>query len=290
VSAVGPVTAWVNGRIVDAAADSVSALDRGLTLGLGAFETLLIRNGEAFAITRHLLRLGRSSRLLGLPPPEDAEVRDAVAETLAAAGPLPRGRLRITLTAGPAPSPQADPAPPHRGVRDGEPTLILTAATAPGPGRCVAVTLPWVRNERSPTAGAKCVSYAENVLARDQARRLGADEALLANTRGELCEGTASNVFVLLDGVLVTPPLSSGCLPGVTRELLLEWAAPAGLPVLERELPFEVLRAADEVLLTSSLRGVQPIEVLDGRELPPNPARQLVVDLYRQRSLVDIDP
>ena len=89
--------------------------------------------------------------------------------------------------------------------------------------------MPWVRNERSATAGLKTTSYAENVVALDRAHAEGGSEALFANTRGELCEGTGSNVVVVVDDELVTPPLSSGCLAGITRELLLEWAADEGL-------------------------------------------------------------
>ena len=108
----------------------------------------------------------------------------------------------------------------------------------------------------------KTTSYAENVIALERAHRLGAHEAVFANTRAELCEGTGSNVFVVLDGVVVTPPLRSGCLAGVTRELVLEVS-----DAVEADVPIELFRAASEAFLTSTTRHVQPILAIDGRVL-----------------------
>jgi branched-chain amino acid aminotransferase len=127
-------------------------------------------------------------------------------------------------------------------------------------------TVPWRRNEHSALAGVKSTSYADNVVALRAAEAAGADEAILANTAGLLCEGTGSNVFVGVGGRLVTPPLSSGCLGGVTRELLLEVA-----DVAEEDLPLSALAGADEAFLTSSTRDVHPIETVDGRPLPHCP-------------------
>ena len=131
--------------------------------------------------------------------------------------------------------------------------------------RCLnCVARPWPRNERSALAGVKSTSYAENVVALEWARQRGAGEALLANTAGNLCEGTGSNVFALLGGRLVTPPLSSGCLAGVVRSLLVE----GGL-ASEEDIPVRALADVEEAFLTSSTREVQPIDRLDGRPLPP---------------------
>jgi branched-chain amino acid aminotransferase len=147
-----------------------------------------------------------------------------------------------------------------------------------------------VRNERSAIAGVKTTSYAENVVALEYARERGASEALFANTRGELCEGTGSNVLVVIGGELITPPLSSGCLAGITRELLLEWAAEEGLPIVEKDLPIEVLADAEDVLLASSTRGVQPVSVIDGRELVASEAGLAAAGLYSRRAAQHIDP
>ncbi len=135
------------------------------------------------------------------------------------------------------------------------------------------VSAPWVRNERAATAGLKTTSYAENVIALAHAKERGALEAVFGNTRGELCEATGSNVFVVVDGVLRTPPLDSGCLAGITRELLLEWCRDAGIEVVEEALPLDVLAHADEVFLTSSIKDVFPVSAVDGRVLPAPGAR-----------------
>lgn len=276
-------TVWVDGRIGDDASARVAALDHGVTVGDGVFETCQVIDGTAVALTRHLRRLERSAAVLALTCPPQERVREAVDQTLAAAGPLPLGRLRITLTGG------AGPLGSDRG--DAPPTLIVAASPARpwAPDQAV-VSVPWTRNERSAIAGAKTTSYAENVVALAEAHRRGAGEALLGNTRGELCEGTGSNVVLVLGGVLVTPPLSSGCLAGITRELLLEWAGEAGLPIAEKALPMSALAEAEDVLLTSSTRYVQPQAAVDGRSLPRGPLAREAAELFGRRLAEDLDP
>lgn len=274
--------AWVDGRLTPAQDAVVPALDHGLTVGDGVFETCKVTAGVPFALTRHLERLARSATGLGLPAPAGDVLRVAVAEVLAA-DPLERGRVRITWTAGPGPlgSDRAD-------VR---PTLVVAAqAAAPASDAPGVVLVPWTRNERSATAGLKTTSYAENVVALAHARSRGASEALLANTRGELCEGTGSNVVVELDGELLTPPLSSGCLAGITRALLLEWAAQEGLPLREAVVPVGELDRVGSLLLTSSSRDVQPQVHLDGRPLGRSELSDAAVDLFARRSAQDVDP
>jgi branched-chain amino acid aminotransferase len=269
------ITVWVDGQVVDAAAPSVRALDHGVTVGDGAFETCKIVRGEAFALTRHLRRLGRTLSGLGLPAVDEGRVRDGVAAVLSADDPIDFGRVRITVTGG---------AGPLGSDRHESPATIIVAATpaAPHAPSAAVVTVPWVRNERAATAGLKTTSYAENVIAVTHARSRGAEEALLANTRGELCEGTASNVFVVTDGVLRTPPLDSGCLAGITRELAIEWCRQAGLEVVEESMPFDVLHSADEVIITNSSRDVQGVHLVDDRSLhAPGPVTARAIEVWR---------
>ena len=149
-----------------------------------------------------------------------------------------------------------------------------------------AVTVPWVRNERSAVAGLKTTSYAENVVALARATEHGASEAIFANTAGHLCEGTGSNVFVVLGGRLSTPPLSTGCLAGVTRELVCEL-----VDVAEVELPLSALAEADEVFLTSSTRDVQGQHRVDDRALDaPGPVTTEVAGAFADLVAKDIDP
>jgi branched-chain amino acid aminotransferase len=271
---------WLNGTLRETGDAGVSALDHGLTVGDGVFETLKTVDGEAFALTRHVERLARSAAGLGLPAPDAAEVRRACAEVLAA-DPHPLGRLRITYTGGVAPLGSFRAAA-------GTPTLMV--ANAPitrRPDTTEVVTVDWRRNERGAVTGLKTTSYAENVVALAHARERGASEALFANTAGRLCEGTGTNVFVVLDGVAHTPPLTAGCLAGVTRALVLEWTG-----ARESDLGMDALERATEVFLTSSTRDVQAVARLDGRELPgaPGPVTAKAMRVFAERAAADLDP
>ncbi|WP_030770576.1 aminotransferase class IV [Streptomyces sp. NRRL F-2664] len=272
---------WLDGALRGADSARVSVLDHGLTVGDGVFETLKAVRGRPFALTRHLDRLTRSARGLGLPDPDLDEVRRACAAVLEAE-PVEHGRLRLTYTGGVA------PLGSDRG--DAAPTLIAAVAASPRrPDTTTVVTVPYVRNERSAVAGLKTTSYAENVVALAAAHRAGASEALLANTVGRLCEGTGSNVFVVLGGELHTPPLESGCLAGITRALIVEWTG-----AKETDLPFEVLEQADEVFVTSSLRDAQAVVRLDGRTLGtgtgPGPVTAEVMRIFEAKAGADLDP
>lgn len=272
---------WLNGTLVDPDEAAVSVFDHGFTVGDGVFETLKVTGGRPFAVRRHLDRLHRSAQRLGLDVPRtEASLRDVIDEVLAAAA-LDSARLRITLTAG------VTALGPGRGTA--EPTLVVAAGPlTPWEVETTAVTAPWPRNERSPLAGVKTTSYAENVFILAEAHKVDATEAIVPNTRGQLCEGTGSNVFVAVDGRLVTPSLMAGCLPGVTRALLLEL-----LPTAEEDdLPIETLAGADEVLLTSTTRDVQPLRLLDGRPLPgvAGPVATAAAAALAALQADDIDP
>ena len=284
------VVIWADGRLHAPADPIVTGVDHGLTVGDGVFETCAVYSGQAFALTRHLRRLARSAAGLGLPVPDEALVRDAVDEVLAAAGDA--GRLRITFTGGPGPLGSHRDAP-----QDQRPMLVVLAGPAPRAEVSRAVRVPWVRNERSAVAGLKTTSYAENVVALAFAHRRGADEAVLANTVGELCEGTGSNVVVERGGELLTPALSAGCLAGVTRELLLEWGPQAGIPAREAEpgeLPYEVLddvlAGAAHLTLTGSIRNVSPVVSLDEQDVAPGELSRAAAAMFQTRALDDLDP
>ena len=277
------VTVWLDGEVHPAQEARIAALDHGVTVGDGVFETLKVVDGRPFAITRHLRRLARSAQVLGLDCPAAGTVLDAVGDLMAAAGRVPLARLRITVTGGPG------PLGSDRGST--APTLVLAIApSAPWPGHIAVVSAPWARNEHSAVAGAKTTSYAENVVALRWAQQHGAHEALMPNTAGLLCEGTGSNVVVERGGVLVTPPLRSGCLAGITRELFLEFAARHQLPVIEDDIPMAELAAAGEVLLTSSTRDVQSVNLLDGRALKVSPLGRAAVDLFSRCAAEGVDP
>ncbi|MYR55357.1 4-amino-4-deoxychorismate lyase, partial [Streptomyces sp. SID625] len=168
------------------------------------------------------------------------------------------------------------------------PTLVVALGEAARrPDSTAAVTVPFTRNERGALTGLKTTSYAENVVALARARAQDASEALFGNTVGQLCEGTGSNVFVVLGGELHTPPLASGCLAGVTRALVLDWTG-----ARESDLPLDVLDRAEEVFLTSTLRDVQAVHRVDGRELPgtAGPVTAKAMRIFDERSGDDLDP
>jgi len=234
--------AWLDGRLLDDPdAPALSIQDHGFTVGDGVFETVKVVAGKPFALSRHLRRLARSAAGLGLPELAEPGVRRAVATVLEGQD-LPLGRVRITYTGGVAPM--------GSGRGDGPPTLTVVADNLqPRPDTTTVVTVPWPRNERGALAGLKTTSYAENVIALAHARERGASEAVFANTVGNLCEGTGSNIFYVVDGELRTPTLDSGCLAGISRELMLEWR-----PARQVDEPIGVLGRAEEIFLASTTR------------------------------------
>jgi branched-chain amino acid aminotransferase len=245
---------YVNGKLVDPSEAVISVFDHGLLVGDGVFESVVVRNGRPFALSRHLQRLQASAAVLMLPCPSIEELSEAVAKVAAASG-HETAKIRITVTSGTGELGSARTG--------GRPTLIiaceeLRSTYAP---RSVVVA-PWPHNERSSVVGAKTISYAENVVALAYAAKHGADEALLLNRSGNLSEGTGTNVFVGIDGHLVTPPLSAGCLAGVTRGLVLEV-----VEVKEDDVSWADLERVTEAFLTSTTRGVEPISSIDGRQL-----------------------
>lgn len=254
---------WVSGGLVPAEAARVSVLDHGFTVGDGVFETLkAVLDPEfgvaPFAMDRHVDRLAQSAAGMGLKAPDRDEVRTAVLAVCAANPELADGaRIRVTLSSGSGPL-GSDRNP-------GAATLAVTCApAAPWPDASTVALSPWPRNERSALVGLKTTSYAENVLALARAKSLGAGEAVLGNLAGRLCEGTGSNVFVVRDALVSTPALATGCLAGITRALVLEWCADAGISAVEGDEPLADLASADEVFLTSSTRDVHPVErILD---------------------------
>ena len=221
----------------------VSVFDHGLVVGDGVFETIKVASGVPFAMTRHLVRLRKSALGLGLPEPDIDQIRAGALAVIAASGGPPLARLRVTVTGG------KSPLGSERG--NAPVTAIVAMAEQPKPAPTVdVVTVPWPRNERGALSGLKTTSYGENVRALAYAAERGGSEAIFANTIGQLCEGTGSNVFVVIGGRLLTPPLSSGCLAGVTRALVIEWA-----DAEEQDLPLDALAGAEEAFLSGTTQG-----------------------------------
>jgi len=274
---------WIDGKLLDVDAARISPLDRGLTVGDGVFETLRVYGGIPFAWSRHSARLAYSAAGLGLALPDDAVLRAATEAVLAANG-LQEARVRVTVTGG--------EGPPGSSRAGAIPSAFIVAVPFE-PARATTRTAiaPWTRNERSATAGLKTISYAANVRALAYAQERGADEALFANTSGNLCEATGSNVFVVVDGVALTPPATAGCLLGVTRGLLLELAGGCGVEAHETDVPMTALTSVSEAFLTSTTREVQAIAMIDDRTLDaPGPVATCLATAFRQLVARDLDP
>jgi branched-chain amino acid aminotransferase len=274
------VTVWINGRLLPDDEASISVFDHGLVVGDGIFETVKVAGGVPFALSRHLARLSRSAAGLGLPEPDLESIRAGADALLEASGRPQRARMRITVTGG------------MSGLGSERTGSPLTAIVAVGKltewgSSCDVITVPWPRNEHGATVGLKTTSYAENVRALAHARERGGGEAIFGNMAGNLCEGTGSNVFVVTGGRLVTPPLSAGCLAGVTRDLVIEWAGAA-----EEDLSIGALAAVEEAFLTGTTRDVQPIRSVDGVALPavPGPVTRKAADIFAARSAETADP
>ncbi|MHB1080642.1 MAG: aminotransferase class IV [Prosthecobacter sp.] len=270
-----PSHTWINGRIVSTSEARISPFDHGFLVGDGVFETLVARHGKPFTPTRHWRRLVTSCQAMNITAPEFETYVNAMLATMQA-NDLTDARIRVTLTSGDGPL----------GSDRGEsPATMIVAATPlkPWPPTDTVMTVPWTRNERSALAGIKSTSYGDNVRALALAHGEGAGEALFANTRDELCEGTGTNIFIVSAGVVKTPPLSSGCLAGITRGLVLEACAAAGIVVEEVTLPIEALHSCEEAFLTSSTRDVHPLARVDQRAMPgvEGPVTQRVAKAFQ---------
>lgn len=248
-------------------AEAVPALDRGLLLGDGLFETIRVTNGRALQWERHWERLCNGARVIHLTLPwTDAVLRDAIAQTLRA-NRLQEAVVRLTVTRGPGAG---------RGLlppADTTPTLIIRATPfAPYPdhlyqdGMQVTVSRNVRRNEQSPLARIKSLNYLDNLIARQEADACGADEALLLNTQGGVAGATTANVFCVQAGRLFTPPLAAGALPGTVRALVCAELAPSACgDVRVAQLDEQTLCASDEVFLTNALMGIMPVCRVDRR-------------------------
>jgi len=251
---------WINGSLIEERKANVSVFDHGLLTGDGVFETMISYQDVPFAFARHYKRLQNSASAFGLKVPDSDLLREACINVLKANNLFP-SRLRITITGGPS------PLGSEKG--DAPENVIIASSIAPKqPETSSVITVPYPRNEHGALVGLKTTSYGENVIALAEAHSKGAREAIFGNVSGNLCEGTGSNIFVYYSGKLITPPLSSGCLAGVTRALVIEICKKLGIPVFEDNTELEFLEKVEFAFLTSTLREVQAIETVNGVMLP----------------------
>jgi len=261
---------WVAGRIIPDEALTVSVLDRTFEHGLGLFETLRTWSGHPTLLDRHLARLTRSAGELGLPLDQSAlPDAGAVLDLLHAGGIAGDALLRITLTGGTS--------------AGGGSIVWMKVGPLPPPtraGGALVVPRGWAVASDDPLAGHKSLNYWARRLAYERAREGDhADEGLgFTEADGCVWEGSRTNLFLSREGILTTPNLCGRIVPGIMREVVLEYARRAGMVVEERPVPIDSLIEADEVFLTNSVRGVIPVAGLVGspRRWPDQPVTRRI--------------
>jgi branched-subunit amino acid aminotransferase/4-amino-4-deoxychorismate lyase len=245
----------------------IPALDAGVLYGQGLFETILIKSGQPVLLERHLARMADSASQFQLEAPfPPAEIMLMLKETIAG-NVISEGAARITLTAG---------------VNGEAANIVISARKLPYTSGQYArgfaagfVSFP--RNERSPLVGHKTTCFFDNVLARREIAGRGLDEGLFLNTRGELAEGTVSNIFMVVGGKVHTPPPESGLLPGIMRQMALDVCRQRGIAAGERIILPEELQHCREAFITNSLMGVMPLVSIEGQPVGDGKPGELTV-------------
>ncbi|MDP6988478.1 MAG: aminotransferase class IV [Planctomycetota bacterium] len=259
---------WIDGRLVPAGEPALRADDAGFTLGLAVFETLLAEEGCRYFQAEHLERLRRGAAALDIAWPRRDPALDLAQYAAALDEPAPLA-LRLTLS---------------RGAPGAGCSLVIGARPVEAlPPEGVCVRIAGAKLAAGRTEGLKTTGRARNVLEREAAQREGAWEALLCTEEGDLSEGTISNLFCVSGGVLRTPPLTRGCLPGIVRARLAELVAEDGPPLVEERLFPDDLARADEVFLTNSTGRLVGVVEVSGvvAGLPGTPGAVLT-DLRRR--------
>lgn len=270
----------------------ISVFDRGFLYGDSVYETIGTAYGRLFAAREHLVRLERSAERIGLRAPPRAEIEKAIADTVAAAG-NPESRVRVMLTRGVGKL-DLDPA-----STDDTQLIVIVFPLGPpttemyAKGVAVAIVSITRNNPRAIDPAVKSGNYLNNVLALGEARRRsGAYEAILCADDGCIAEGSTSNVFMVKNGEIWTPPRAVGILDGITRAKVIDLCREHRVPLVERRFSPDELRAADEVFITSATRGVLPVTTVDEKPIAagaPGPVTRRVMDLYDQLARRGVD-
>lgn len=271
----------VNGEVIPADSLCISPFDRGLTLGHGLFETIYVNKGEVPLLEHHWERLVLSVKLLGLTLPFNASEFGAMIDQLIDANQLTRSQcgVRFTLTDGPS----------ARGLlSDGKqaPTYLFASFSLPKntAGSMSATLVTTRRNENSFASRVKSISYLDNILAKKEAVSSGFDEAFLLNSKLNLADGAISNVFMIKKGVVYTPFISDGALPGVIRTIILNHLIFDNLEIKEQSINKDMLFSAEEIFITNALLGVKPIHQFENITLQtPYPMTTIIAEALKKK-------
>jgi branched-chain amino acid aminotransferase len=282
-------TVNVNGRISGERDAAISVFDHGFLYGEGVYETMRTYNGEPFLYDRHMRRLRRSADMIVLDVPlSDAEMADRIAATAAAAALNgSEAYIRVLVTRGIGEltyDPKATPVPSV--------VIIVKPHVDPPPdayAKGVKVCLsPILRNHpQSVNPMIKSNNLLNNALAMQEALRRGGTEAIMRNYRGELTECSQSNIFIVKNGAVLTPPVAAGLLPGITREFVMEIARELGIDAHDQTLREDDLFSADESFLTSTTKEIVPIVQVDDHRIGsgnPGPITVQLLSTFRARA------
>lgn len=265
-----------DGEIKPAGQLTLHSRDRGLLYGFSLFETMLVQQGRIIMLRQHLRRLTHSTASLGVTMAADGDSLTAGCIAAVNRTGAADGVLRITVTAGPA---EGEPGLTFFSIREGVPYPPDRYAKG-----FSLLTLGWPRNEKSPLVRHKTANYMENILGRREALRLGYDEGIFLNSLGNVAEGTVSNVFMVRQGELLTPPQEAGLLPGTVRQLILELAPAAGYRCREENFITGDILSADECFVTNSLMGVMPVTGLDGKKAGGGRPGRITMELMKYQT------
>lgn len=275
---------WLHGEIVPARLARISVMDHGLLYGDGVFEGIRFYQRRAFRLHAHLQRLFRSAAALRLPIPLDTTALTQAIHAIIAAFELADGYLRLVVTRGSGRMglDPANCATPEIFIIADQLSMVSERVRRQGARVIIAATRRLGADGLDPRI--KSLNYLNHILARMEASNAGADEAILLNSQGHVTEGTADNLFIVRDGMLLTPPCSDGALEGVTRAAVMAIAKQNGVCCREVTLGPYDLYTADECFLTGTGAEIIPVREVDGRVLSacPGPVYQQMNTLYQQ--------
>lgn len=267
-----------NGKTIPSSQACIKHNDRGFTLGHGLFETILVKKGAFPALDYHWHRLETSAPLIGITVPFSRQELVEMLNALIEANNLQQkiAGARVTLT-------------------HGESARGILPATPPSPNFVISVfeyshalkadfsalIVTTTKNEHTVAAQIKSISYLDNILAKQEAMSQGYDEAILLNTASHVADGAITNVFIVKNGQIYTPPIADGALPGVVRAILLE-ELKVGFPIVEKSISADELLGADEVFLTNALMGVQQVKQINDKKYHVFSISQAIANQLRE--------
>lgn len=275
---------YLNGDLVPTSQAKISPFDHGFLYGYGIFETMRAYNGVIFRLERHLDRLKKAAEALGINSRLASCNLGKACYDVLQANKLADARIRLTVSAG-----EGDAVPNPATCKGITIFIVARKLTQLAPESYEkgfkAIISSWRRNSQSPLSQLKTSCYLENILARQEARAAGADEAVILNERGLVAEGSSSNIFLVNQQKLLTPSLNCGVLPGITREAVLELAQSLNIKAIEAEMEPEKLQESEEAFFTNSVIEIMPLTHIGNKPIgtgKPGAITRRLIEAYQK--------